>query len=104
MYAQTGSQSNIICEQSTGYGTDEEEFCDGGGIPKMIQTVYETDEEEFMEEECRNTSPVVLVTGPALEHTQGPDETRNTAKRDLLAVRNVKKGFGNSPGLQPGLL
>ena len=45
-----------------------------------------------MGEECCNTSPAVLVTGPALEHTREPDKTRNTAKRDLLAAGNKKKG------------
>ena len=64
----------------------------------MMQTDYETDEEEFMREECRNTSPAVLVTGPALVHAREPDKTRNTAKRDLLAARNVKKGSATAQG------
>ena len=98
VYAQTGSQSNIINEQPTVYTTDEEEFCDGGGTIMMMQTDYETDEEEFMREECRNTSPAVLVTGPALVHAREPDKTRNTAKRELLAARNMKKGSATAQG------
>jgi hypothetical protein len=104
VYTQTGSQSNIVEEQTIEYETDDGEFCEMETVSEQTLqtetavTEYDTDEEEFMRTESRNTFTAVTVTTPTPVQARGPEKTENTAKRNLSAARKKNRDATTAQG------
>ena len=80
------------------YETDEEEFSGRQETVLHDQMAYETDEEEFLGTGDTDASPVILTHYATLEHTRGPVEIENIAKRDLSVQRRGRKSNTHTHG------